>query len=225
MRCIILAAGESIFLDGMIKSLLINPLTGLSFLKQACTAFASCEITVVVGHRAIEIMQAFPELNYVYNSDWAVTNNAYSLGLALDERPCIVISADLLLSNKLIDQIMTAPLNSILVSKKENRIPTEINCVVNNSTLIETYMGPLRSSEDPASIGVFKLSSCNLLRLWKNRCLQHGNLFAGQTLPLGSKLEPIFALPLVAEAVVHEVNTVLDYMRLLDLAKEKTHGS
>lgn len=223
MRLIILAAGQSLSLDGMVKSLLVNPLTGCSFMEHACNAFSSCEITIVVGHRAIEIMQAFPDLHYVYNSDWAVTNNAYSLGLALDDKPCIVISGDLLFSKKLNEQIINAPANSLLVSGRENRIPTEINCVVKNGMVVETYMGPLRSPADPASIGVFKISSPELLQKWKERCLKHGNLFAGQTLPLETSLEPVVALPLDEGAAVYEVNTVLDYMRLLALAKEGDH--
>src|ERR1700733_10391945 len=84
---IILAAGKSLQLDGISKALIRHPATGKTVLDYAVEAFAGKRITVVVGFRAIHIMQNYPRLRFVHNPDWALTNNAMSLGLALGNLP------------------------------------------------------------------------------------------------------------------------------------------
>jgi len=83
MRAIILAAGEGFLLDGMVKCLVRAPHDGRPLLERMIDGFARHQITVVVGYRAVDVMQQYPDLDYVYNADWATTNNSYSLGLAL----------------------------------------------------------------------------------------------------------------------------------------------
>ena len=155
MRLIILAAGQSLSLDGTVKGLIINPVTGLSLIEHACRSFSFCDITIVVGYKAIEIMQRFPNLHYIYNHDWAVTNNAYSLGLALDDTPSYVISGDLIFSDNLAKRIELYTSNMAITSTRENRTLTAINCVLNDDIITETYIGPLRSTSNPEAVGIF----------------------------------------------------------------------
>ena len=55
------------------------------------------KITVVIGFGALQIMESYPDLNYVINDNWATTNNAMSLGLALNQinSPTYVVSGDM----------------------------------------------------------------------------------------------------------------------------------
>ena len=95
MKVIILAAGQGLQLDGYNKLLIQDPLSGKSILDKYLEAFAGMEITVVLGYRSINVMHKYPSLKYIYNRDWAVWNNSYSLSLAITEEPTFVISGDL----------------------------------------------------------------------------------------------------------------------------------
>ena len=75
-RAIILAAGRGHQLDGVNKVLIRHPKTGRTILDHAIEAFAGKNVTVVVGFRAIQIMELYPQLDYVLNPEWAVTGNA-----------------------------------------------------------------------------------------------------------------------------------------------------
>ena len=79
-QAIILAAGRGHQVDGMAKVLIRHPATGKSILEHASRPSAGKRIVVVVGYRAIHVMESAPHLNYVVNHDWALTSNAMSLG-------------------------------------------------------------------------------------------------------------------------------------------------
>lgn len=51
----------------------------------------------MIGFGALQIMESYPDLNYVINDNWATTNNAMSLGLALNQinSPTYVVSGDM----------------------------------------------------------------------------------------------------------------------------------
>lgn len=212
-QVIILAAGKSLQLDGINKALLRHPVTGKTILDYAIRAFPGKKITVVVGFRAIQIMQAYPQLNFVYNPDWALTNNAMSLALALNEQPTYVLSGDIFLAPELIQRLDRLAGDLVLTSAREKRSLTAIHCVLGSDQRVtETYQGPVRSMADPESVGLFKLSSPALLREWQRRCFAHANLFAGQLLPC--ELGMIEAAELRNE-FFFEINTPTDYMQLI----------
>lgn len=213
MRAIILAAGRGNVLDGMIKCLIRHPADGRTILEHLEAAFLGMKITVVVGYRALEIIQSFPHLDYVINEDWAVTNSAYSLGLALNDEPCFVSSGDLLFNPSLVQSMLKAPEDIALTSSRENRCLTAINCIQQNNEIIETYMGPLKAQEHEELVGIYKISSKNILDRWKQDSIKHCNLFNGQTLPVSTK-EKIHGFQLPGNEKVHEINTVADYLRL-----------
>lgn len=216
MRLIVLAAGVAASLDGMVKCLIRHPRNGRTILELLAESFSGLDVTVVVGYRAVEVMQAFPGMRHVYNREWAVTGNAYSLALALDDSPCCVVSGDFLISRAAAEHILSGPPDSLLVAPRENRPLTAIHCVTEGDRLKETYMGPLRDIAHPEALGVFKISDPGLLRAWKANGLRHGNLFVGQTLPLDAALAPIRPVVLPRDAPFAEINTVEDYQRLMD---------
>lgn len=57
-QAIILAAGRGHQVDGMAKVLIRHPATGKSILEHAIEAFAGKRIVVVVGFRAIHVMES-----------------------------------------------------------------------------------------------------------------------------------------------------------------------
>lgn len=212
-QVIILAAGKSLQLDGINKALLRHPVTGKTILDYAIEAFAGKKITVVVGFRAIQIMQAYPQVNFVYNPDWALTNNAMSLALALNEQPTYVLSGDIFLASELIRRLDKQVDDLVLTSAREKRSLTAIHCVLGLSQQVtETYQGPVRNMSHPESVGLFKISSPAVLREWQRRCFVHANLFAGQLLPCD--LGVIEAVELRDE-FYFEINTPTDYMQLI----------
>lgn len=212
-RVIVLAAGRSLQLDGQSKVLIRHPTTAATILDYLIDAFVGVEITVVVGFRAIQIMQAYPRLNYVYNPDWALTNNAMSLALALDDRPCYVVSGDIFLERALIDRLEQGPENLALTSEREKRSMTAIHCLVNEQQRItSSYQGPVRSMKDPEAIGLFKIGSMDALRQWKRRCMEHSNLFAGQLLPFD--LAQVISIS-IGDDLFYEINTPTDYIELM----------
>ncbi|WP_446810840.1 NTP transferase domain-containing protein [Methylomonas sp. 2BW1-5-20] len=212
-KAIILAAGQGFQLDGVNKVLVRHPETGKTILDHALEAFEGKDITVVVGFRAIQIMESYPRLNFVINPDWALTNNAMSLGLALTEEPTYVVSGDIFFSKSLISMLDAAPENLALTENRENRSLTAIHCVTNTSGLIcETYQGPIRNIEHPEAIGLFKISEPKTLQEWRRLCIRHGNLFAGQILPCHHA--PIHS-QLLGSHAFEEINTPADYLRLI----------
>jgi choline kinase len=213
-QAVILAAGRGNQSDGIAKVLIRHPSTGKTILEHAVDAFAGKRVILVVGFRAIQIMEHQPQLDYVINHDWAITNNAMSLGLALTEEPTYVVSGDIFFDRKLIKRLDALEPNLVLTETRENRTLSAIHCVLRkDGSLAETYQGPVRDIMHPEAVGLFKISDKQLLQRWKRLCISHGNLFAGQILPCDG--EPIFSVPL-AGARFDEINTPTDYMRLIE---------
>lgn len=212
-RVIILAAGQGFQLDGICKVLLRHPVTGKTILQTAIDAFAGKDITVVIGYKAIDIMQEYPQLDYVINSNWAVSSNALSLGLALDDRSTYVVSGDIFLDHALVQELDAAAPDLVLCENRENRTLTAVHCVFDEDRqLSETYHGPVRNHTHPEAIGLFKASSPRLLGKWKKQCLEHGNLFVGETLPCSAAQIMHHD---VGTHPFHEINTHGDYLNLL----------
>lgn len=213
MRLIILAAGQGFKLDGFNKLLIRNPKTGRTILEHYLEIFADYRITVVVGFRAIEVMSAYPQLDYVYNDDWRITGNSHSLALALSDEPCVVISSDFIIAEKLANLIRQAPDNCAFVLYSENKGVNTLRCKIENGVIASIYHG-FEAGTDPETVGIYKLSNADLLRKWKRECLQNKNVFAGSNLPLDA---PVAAVD-ITDGFLHEINTPLDY---LDLIKQQ----
>lgn len=214
-RAIILAAGRGNQLDGANKALIKHPGTGKTILDYAISAFEGKKITVVVGYRAIQIMEQYPYLDYVINENWAVTNNAMSLGMALNNEPCYVISGDMFIDKSLIVDLDKTALNVVLTEHRENRTLSAIHCVLNDGNIVlETYQGAVRSVQHPEAIGLFKISDAALLKKWKWNSIKYGNLFAAQTLPFD--ISPVLSESIKEHALI-EINTPQDYIRLIEM--------
>jgi choline kinase len=218
MRVIVLAAGQGFHIDGLNKCLIRDPLDGRRIIDKIIRAFPTYPITMVVGYQAVTLMQDYPQLNYIINQDWGMTNNSYSLGLALTDEPCYVLSSDLIFEPELILSMDQAADNVILTERRENRILTAINCVLEGERVVETYQGVLRDTRHPEAVGIFKISDGALLRAWKKNCLQYRNLFIGQNLPLNPDEVSVLSFD-KGDHRFFEVNTPFDYLRLLETVR------
>ena len=124
MKAIILAAGQSVHLDGYHQLLVRDPKTENTILDGYIDIFGEKNITVIVGFRAIEIISKYPNLNYIYNKDWAVTNNSGSLGLIDNAEPGYVLSSDFFISLDLIDHMEQEGGNKYLQHKEKLVVAT-----------------------------------------------------------------------------------------------------
>ena len=221
-NAIILAAGRSLQLDGKNKVLIKHPVTRKTILDYAIEAFAGKRVTVVVGYGALKIMERYPQLNYVLNEDWATTNNAMSLGLALLENmdPTYVVSGDMFFNRELISEMDNGKNNIVLTQNRDNRMLSSIHCAMGQQEkIIETYQGPIRSVSHPEAMGLFKLSDEKLLGEWRNRYLCHSNLFVAQALPCTE--ETLVYAHDVGRNYFKEINSAADYLRLMKEALAK----
>lgn len=220
-RAIILAAGRGNQLDGINKVLIKHPKTGMTVLDHAISAFSGKKITVVVGYRSIQIMERYPCLDYVINQNWAISSNAMSLGLALNNEATYVISGDMFIDKPLIAELDESGPNIVLTENRENRTLSAVHCVLQQGSIItETYQGAVRDVRHPEAIGLFKISNEDLLRRWKHLSIKYGNLFAAQTLPCDG--EPIESVPVKDHPFV-EINTPDDYLRFMERNRESNN--
>ena len=213
MRAIILAAGESMLLDGFPKLLVKNPLTNKTILDHYLEIFKDMEITVVVGYKAMEVINQYPKLNYVYNPHWATTNNSGSLSLALNNESCVVVSDDIFIKQDLINKIINHEGDVVLTAVNESRSSTSLNCSIDGDRISELYTGPIKKVTDPEAMGVYKISSDLVLKKWGKNCMRYPNLLIGENLP--SKEADIFSYDL-GNNYFYEINTIHDYLRFID---------
>ena len=212
-QAIILCAGRGNQLDGMAKSLIRHPVTGKTILQHAIAAFGDRRIIAVVGFRSVQIMETHPEIDYVINSQWAFTNNAMSVGMALDEeRPTYVVSGDIFFGPELIDYLDGCADNLALTDARENRPTTAIHCVTReDGSIASTYQGLVQSAQHPEAIGLFKISDPRCLRQWKRVALENSMMFAGQVLPCD--IAEVMSVSRGNHAF-DEISTPDDYLRL-----------
>ncbi len=215
-QVIVLAAGRGNQAHGMAKALIRHPVTRKTVLEHVAEAFSGKRIIVVVGFRAIQVMDHFPGLEFVINEHWADTNNAMSLGLALELsiEATYVIPGDVFMDRSLVDELDATSEDLALTSSRENRVPSAIHGVVDSDrNLIGTYQGAIRDNSNPELIGTFKISTPGLLARWRQQSMLNGHQFAGQTLPCD---EGKIATHDVGDHLYDEVNTASDYLRIIE---------
>lgn len=215
MRLIILAAGQGFKLDGFNKILLKDPLTKKTILDYYLEYFSDYEITVVVGYRSITIMNEYPQLNYVFNKEWRLKGNSYSLALALTEGSCIILPSDLFFDKDLANLIKKAPNNMGLTANTENRSIQALHCTVKNEKIADVYKGKAKPN-DPEVMGVFKITNKEILRKWRKNCVVNDNVSIGENLPIQEY--DIFAVD-KQDNLLYEINNPNDYINFIKIRK------
>ena len=142
MRLIVLAAGDSSSFDGFNKLFLVHPIYKRPMIEMYKTLFKTEDICIVVGYRALEVMSKYPDFQYAYNSKWKETGNSYSLALALNNTPSVVISNDLFISQKAVDALLSTESNSVLIKNQENKRSKGLACNIQNGKI--EYIVPIK---------------------------------------------------------------------------------
>lgn len=218
-QVIILAAGRGGQADGMAKCLIRHPRTGKTVIDHAITAFQGKKITVVVGFRAIQVMDHYPELNFAINENWVGTGNAASLACALSDEPTYVVQGDVFLSEDLVAELEVIEHDFALTSNRENRIPQAIHGVLDEKqNITSAYQGRIRDQANPELLGLFRVSTPEALDVWRRNSRNHSQMFASTTFPFSEF--PIRAHDLSGHEYP-EINTPSDYLRLIKESRDQ----
>ncbi len=213
MKAIILAAGQSLLLDGFNKLLIKDPKSGKNVLDNYIEIFGSENITVVVGYRAIEIMSLYPQLTYIHNADWAVTNNSGSLALVDEMVPSYVLSSDFFIHQSLIEKMEAAGENLVLTAHRESRTTAALNCNMSSGCINAVYNGRVQRLTDPECMGVIKITDVNLMATWIKNCRKNSEKFVAENLEFdGPVAVENFDL---GDEPFYEINKVSDYINFL----------
>jgi len=211
MKLIVLGAGDAFELDGYNKLLIKHPVNNKTIIQLYEEYFDVDKIEIVLGYKAMDVMNLYPKFTYKYNKNWQTTCSGYSLSLALSEDPCYVVPSDFILDKDTVDK-MSSYDNCALIKYTENRRPSSLNSHVSSSGIIESIYRGHSTNNDPEITGVFKISDPQLLSEWRKRCLLDPHGYAGENLPLDlvSKVTSV-----TATNTTFEINTPEDYIQFL----------
>lgn len=212
MKLIILAAGDSFELNGFNKLLLKNPKTRETILDQYIRFFEPTSIKIVLGYKAIDVMNEFPNFDYIINENWQTTGSAYSLYLALNKEPCYVISSDLFFSKSLNEKVLNKFNNHICTVKSESKRLTSLNIKVTNNIVREVYRGKSKNN-DFELVNFFKITNPAILSSWKKNCKNKPEAYVGELLPYS---EYEISNISVDKSDLFEINTNLDFINYLN---------
>lgn len=210
MRLIILSAGDSFELDGFNKLLLNNPISGKTIIEQYQSIFEPSEITVVVGYKAMEVMNRYPNFNYIYNKKWQTTGSAYSLSLALNEEPSIVIESDFFIDEQLKNEFASTD-EFVVIKKSESKSLNSFKAVMKENRITGVYSGKSKNN-DPELLGVFKVSNIETLREWKKNGIQNPHQYIGESFPYETAAIPFIE---VRGKSITEINTPTDFINFI----------
>lgn len=210
MKLIVLAAGDSFAIDGYNKLMIREPKSRKTILELYQEIFDVSTVEIVVGYKALELMNTYPEFTYHYNINWQTTGNAFSLALALTEEPCYVISSDFILDYRIANYLQLNE-NFAILTQLENRNLAALNASVKNELLHDVYRGKSENN-DPELTGLFKISDPKILLEWKSRCLSNPELLVGECLPFDKYK---IAVNFVPKKLISEINVPEDYIKLI----------
>jgi choline kinase len=216
MKLIILDAGDSFELDGFNKLLIKHPLYKKTIIELYKDIFNVEYIEIVVGYKAIQILNEYPNFNYIYNKKWQTTASGYSLSLALDEIPAYIVPSDYILDKETIN-LMDKHQNCALIKYNENRRLSSLNAHINKNGFIESIYRGKSTKNDPELLGIFKITNKTILKQWKKNSIINSNNYAGETLPLVNET-PIKGI--ISNENTFEINTPDDYINFLNKIKQ-----
>ncbi len=147
MKAIILAAGKGSRLEtyaqNMPKCLVsIGTKKLLDYQLQSLASMGITDITMVVGYKKEKIEQhieQYPNLNFTLleNSDYAVTNTAYSLWLSKETLTddFVFMNADVLFHPEVLRRIMQSPQNNVLAVERKPVGQEEVKVILDGSRI------------------------------------------------------------------------------------------
>jgi len=125
MKAVILAAGIGSRLKSDLPKSLTKLPDGKTILARQVDILKEIkaeETIIVVGYRKEQIIKRFPELTFVYNPDFEITNTSKSLMLALQSTKkddILWLNGDVCLDKEVISQVLQKGGNTIGVNSEE----------------------------------------------------------------------------------------------------------
>jgi choline kinase len=217
MHLLILAAGASVALDG-VNRLSININNKNENIYTRLKKTLECDVTVVVGYKAVEVISLTYEANHVNNAFWHETGSAYSAYLGLDEiqkkgknkkdEMICIIPSDLIFSESAAESMKLAISEKIYGVKTEFRNIYSTNLIVQQGSVCGCYEGKIKSIDDPVFRGVIMIKSSSLNKIIES-CLNYKDKsFLEAVLDTGIDFE----FEELDNKDVYEINCVEDYL-------------
>lgn len=229
MKVVILAAGRGRriepFLDDAPKCLL--PFGDLTLLERQikqlkAKGFDSSDIFVVAGykHQKIEKIHS----NIVLNKKYDVTDNSYSLGLALskikNDEDVLVIDGDLVFDERIIDEILKCEKDNIIVVKTTEYLDEDATGVSVDSMGKVIAIGKYLKRTPFIYLSIMKIGKGSI-HIITQELLKSQYHKTWYTVPLNKLIQnrrlEFFGLCLPEEYKWCEIDTIGDYFRALKL--------
>lgn len=224
MKVVILAAGRGTRLGQLTadKPKCLLDFGKESILQRQCrmlreSGIAAQDIIIVSGYKA-SLLESFG-YHTIYNHRFYNTDNAYSLGLALQalssvDEDTLILDGDLVFDEEVVTGILMAPSDSIMVQKNilsKSGTGVQINDLGN---VLE--VGKHLKHCQYNFLGIMKLSatSCDSL---KQVMLDEKNASCWYTVPLNNHLNLLSLKASVISGKVVGINTYYDYIHAKDL--------
>lgn len=131
---------------------------------------AGLEILVVVGFKMDFIMEAAPDVSFVYNPDYDTTNTARSLARALQQvhdRDVLWMNGDVVFHPRVLDGVLAAE-GSIVAVNNERVGEEEVKYVTNDAGFITEISKQVKNAEGEA-LGINRIEAEHLADF--KRCL------------------------------------------------------
>ena len=216
MKLIILAAGDSFELHGFNKLLINHPVNKKSIIETYIEVFNIDKIQIVVGYKAMDLMNIYPQFEYIYNKNWQTSGSSFSLSMALDNEPSYVVSSDFFIDNKTINNLSSIE-NGAVIIEEENKRLSSLKVTVKNDIIVDVFSGKSIQNNQEL-IGIYKITNTDILNKWKVNCVKNPNAPAGLNLPYKNFNINYIS---VKRKSVFEINTPQDYINFIKLNNAK----
>ena len=237
INAVILAAGRGTRMsdlgNGMPKCLI--KYKGITLIQRALQILMNCginDITIVVGYEKDQLInhvkESFPEniIKFIFNPEYLNKENIYSVWCARKEfnHDLIMMNADLLLNQSVIDQIINFNKKNFLVVRKEIHAD-EMIVLLKKAIVIELSPNPetrkFKFDQMVESVGIMKFSRIAAKSLIEeiNIFLKNSNLDQYYESAVNNILKKLdfSTLELNDNSIVVELDTIEDVTNLTNL--------
>lgn len=222
MKVVILAAGMGMRFNSPLPKCLTVLSNGISILETQLNNLSpyvnSDDIYVVVGYKKELIMEAVPNLLYVYNPRFATTGACKSLGIALqkiDYDDVLWLNGDVLFHHQIINKLLTKDKNCMAVNKTSILGDEEVKYTLNPDGTIQSVSKSLSSAlGEVLGINLIKADSLELLKSNQKLCTDGD--FAIRSVDLAIKSGLIIYPVYVEDNFCMEIDFFEDYQVVND---------
>jgi choline kinase len=202
MKVIILAAGMGMRLNSPLPKCLTTLSNGTSIigmqLKNLLPYVSLDDIFVVVGYKKELVMEAFPDLAYVYNFKFASSGAARSLDIALrkiKKEDVLWLNGDALFHSKIIEKVLRCDDSCMVVNRSDSLGDEEVKYLLNSDGSIRSVSKSLpKSKGEVLGINLIKADSLELIKTSLQSCTEKDFAIRCVDLAIGSglKIFPVY---------------------------------